>query len=183
VDNVTSIFGWGNEQAAGTKQWRLDWWNMIIKDTLFGPNFWTGRGFGLNLADADGFRPDKNALFPLRSPHNVHITILARAGVPGMVLWELLLVSWFSLLASAMLRALRLEQRAWAGLFVFVGCYGMAAIIYGSFDPALEGPMQGIWFWCVFGLGVGSLMVYRAQCGMTRPRAISRSVNGALVQD
>ena len=32
-----------------------------------------------------------------------------------------------------------------------------------SFDVALEGQMQGIWFWCLFGFGVGSVMVYRAQ--------------------
>jgi hypothetical protein len=23
--------------------------------------------------------------------------------------------------------------------------------------------MQGIWFWCLFGFGIGSVMVYRAQ--------------------
>ena len=30
-------------------------WNIIIKDTVYGPHFWTRLGFGLNLADADGF--------------------------------------------------------------------------------------------------------------------------------
>jgi hypothetical protein len=23
--------------------------------------------------------------------------------------------------------------------------------------------MQGVWFWCLIGLGIGSVMVYRAQ--------------------
>jgi hypothetical protein len=23
--------------------------------------------------------------------------------------------------------------------------------------------MQGIWFWCLFGFGIGSVMIYRAQ--------------------
>ncbi len=27
----------------------------------------------------------------------------------------------------------------------------------------IEGPMQGIWFWCLFGFGIGSVMIYRAQ--------------------
>ena len=36
-----------NEQGDDTKRWRLDWWDIIIRDTLFGDNFWTGRGFGL----------------------------------------------------------------------------------------------------------------------------------------
>jgi hypothetical protein len=39
----------------------------------------------------------------------------------------------------------------------------MAIIIDGTFDVALEGPMLGIWFWCLIGLGIGSVMVYRAQ--------------------
>jgi hypothetical protein len=51
----------------------------------------------------------------------------------------------------------------WVKLFVFVVCYETAILINASFDVVIEGPMQGIWFWCLFGLGVGSVMVYRAQ--------------------
>ena len=54
-ENVKSIVGQSGRQTEGTKQWRLNWWDMIINDTFRGPNFWTGRGFGINLADADGF--------------------------------------------------------------------------------------------------------------------------------
>ena len=55
VENATSIFTQSGGQTEGTKAWRLDWWNIIVNDTLYGPHFWTGRGFGLNLANADGF--------------------------------------------------------------------------------------------------------------------------------
>ena len=55
VENAKSILGQSGQQTEGTKKWRLNWWDMIINDTLYGPSFWTGRGFGLNLADADGF--------------------------------------------------------------------------------------------------------------------------------
>ena len=37
----------------------------------------------------------------------------------------------------------------------------LAILINASFDVALEGPMQGIWFWCL--VGFGSVMVYLAQ--------------------
>jgi hypothetical protein len=162
VDDVVSIVGRSGEQTEGTKTWRLDWWNVIAKDTLYGPNFWTGRGFGLNLADADRFRTD-HGVPALRSPHNVHMTLLARAGVPGVALWALLLASWFAMLTNAALTARRRGQTDWAGLFLFVGCYVMSVIINATFDVALEGPMQGIWFWCLIGFGIGSVMVYRAQ--------------------
>ena len=91
------------------------------------------------------------------------MTLLARAGVPGVVLWSLVLISWSGLMMRAMLGAHARGHRQWAELFLFVFCYAASIIINASFDVALEGPMQGIWFWCLFGFGVGSVMVYRAQ--------------------
>jgi len=164
VDNVTSTFGEsGNYQAEATKAWRLQWWDIIVADTIFGPNFWTGRGFGLNLADADGFQlgdqPDRPAL---RSPHNVHMTILARAGVPGLALWFAFLLSWFGTILWALKTAQRRGQVEWSRLFLFVGCYVLSIVIDATFDVAIEGPMLGIWFWCLAGFGIGTIMIFRA---------------------
>ena len=156
VENATSIFTQSGNQTESTKTWRLDWWNIIIDDTINGPHFWTGRGFGLNLADADGFwngdDPDAPAL---RSPHNAHMTMLARAGVPGLVLWGAVLLSWMVSVGGAMLTARHRRQPLWANMFLVVICYELAILINASFDVALEGPMQGIWFWCSFGFGLG----------------------------
>jgi hypothetical protein len=164
VENVVSIVGPSGEQAEGTKEWRLRWWDMIIEDTVFGSHFWTGRGFGLNLGDADGFQDgDHPDLPPLRSPHNVHMTMLARAGVPGAALWFAFVTSWFAMIMHAMQTARRQMQPEWVGLFLFIGCYVMSIIINATFDVALEGPMQGVWFWCLIGFGIGSVMVYRCQ--------------------
>jgi hypothetical protein len=166
VDNVASIVGRSGQQTEGTKEWRLEWWNIIVANTVFGPNFWTGRGFGLNLADADGFRDTDHPDAPaLRSPHNVHMTVLARAGVPGVALWSLFLISWLAILTNAGLAARRLGHAEWANLFLFIGCYVTSMIINASFDVALEGPMLGICFWCLVGFGIGSVMIYRCQRG------------------
>jgi hypothetical protein len=162
IDNVASIFGRAGEQTEGTKKWRFDWWNILIMDTLFGPNFWTGRGFGLNLAAADHFGNKQNER-PLRSPHSVHMTILARAGVPGLALWGAVLALWFGTLMRAMWSAGRRGHTEWAGLFLFIACYVASIIINATFDTTIDGPMQGIWFWCLFGFGIGSVMVYRCQ--------------------
>jgi hypothetical protein len=162
VENVLSITGQGGEQTEGTKEWRLQWWDMIVGNTIFGPNFWTGRGFGLNIADADGFRTEHNQS-PLRSPHNVQMTMLARAGVPGVTLWLGAVLSWLGMMMHAMRTARRCGQTEWAGLFLFLGCYVGSIIINASFDPVLEGPMQGVWFWSLIGFGIGSVMVYRSQ--------------------
>jgi hypothetical protein len=162
VENAKSIVGQSGRQAEGTKQWRLNWWDIIINDTIYGPNFWTGRGFGLNLAAADGFSGTQERP-PTRSPHSAHMTMLARTGIPGLVLWLLVLASWFVTMTRAILTARTHGHERWAELFIFIVCYELAILINATFDVVLEGPMQGIWFWCLFGFGVGSVMIYRAQ--------------------
>jgi hypothetical protein len=91
------------------------------------------------------------------------MTILARAGVPGLALWLLFLISWLGVITNAMLTARRRGHTEWAGLFLFIGCYAVSCVINATFDVALEGPMQGIWFWSLVGFGIGSVMIYRYQ--------------------
>jgi hypothetical protein len=141
----------------------LDWWNVIVNNTVYGPYFWTGRGFGLNLAEADGITDNHRLTHPLRSPHNVHMTILARAGVPGFALWGAFLASWLGMMLRTMWIARRRGQTDWAALSLFIACYAMAIVINATFDVTLEAPMQGVWFWCLIGFGIGSVMVYRCQ--------------------
>jgi predicted membrane channel-forming protein YqfA (hemolysin III family) len=91
------------------------------------------------------------------------MTLLARGGVPGLAMWILFLVSWLGAMSGAFLDARRRREQTWAGLFLFIGCYAMACVINATFDVALEGPMQGIWFWCLIGIGIGALMIFRFQ--------------------
>jgi hypothetical protein len=160
VENVASIFGRGGDQTEGTKEWREKWWNIIVDNTVRGPYFWTGRGFGVNLGFEDGFGNPHNER-PLRSPHNSHMTILARAGIPGAALWGVFLAAWFGALLHATSLARHSGQAEWAGLSLFVACYAMSCVINATFDVALEAPMQGIWFWCLIGAGIGTTMIYR----------------------
>jgi len=164
VENFFSIFG-GTTQGnqSGTREWRIEWWNTIFDYTFNGPYFWTGKGFGINLAAADGFVGTENLSEPLlRSPHNGHLTILARLGVPGFALWLLTLGSWCAMLLVNMVYARRCGDNAWADLFVLVFCYTLAFIVDSTFTVTLEGPYGGIWFWCLFGVGIGTTMIYRA---------------------
>lgn len=165
VDNMLSVVGTSNGDLEGTKRWRLAWWQTIQDYTFFGDYFWTGKGFGVNLAESDGFIVGgENPMAPmLRSPHNVHLAILARAGVPGLVLWLITLAAWFATLFSKMLTARLLGERQWSDFFLFVQCYLIAILITASLDVALEGPILGFWFWSIFGVGLGSVMIYRAR--------------------
>ena len=140
----------------GTKVWRLMWWKMIIDETVFGPYFWTGRGFGENLADVHGFLssdPEK-LVRPLRSPHNSHMTVLSRMGVPGFLLWIIFHAVLVKRFYSGWRRARRAGDRFLQGVFAWVLCFWVAFMVNSMFDMTFEGPHGAIWFWSVMGLGL-----------------------------
>jgi hypothetical protein len=91
------------------------------------------------------------------------MTILARARVPGLAFWAAFLAGWLGMVMRAMWTARRRGQPDWAGLFLSIGCYAIAIVINTTFDTTLEGPMQDVWFWCLLGFGIGSVIIYRAQ--------------------
>jgi hypothetical protein len=151
--NFTSIFK--TDHAAyrdGNKSWRLEWWDKILGYTVHGDLFWVGKGFGVNLADDDGFQV--KADHSLRSPHNGHLSYLARAGVPGVALWLLLQVGFGFTLVHAYLRARRARNEWWQRLDIWILAYWMAFLVNAAFDVFLEGPQGGIWFWSIFGFGI-----------------------------
>lgn len=174
--NVESIFDDSQGDLHGTKHWRLNWWKTIIDYTIHGDYFWMGKGFGINLADDDGFQADPDNA--IRSPHNGHLTVLARMGVPGLALWVAVHGLWSLSILDALYRAARtrlyarIQARAegllvparldrWFGLFAFLFVYYLAFMINASFDVFLEGPMGGVWFWTVYGIGIAAVWIYR----------------------
>ena len=90
---------------------------MILDYTAFGDHFWTGKGYGINLADSDGFQVVWEGS-PLRSPHNSHLTFLARSGVPGLALWALLQATVFFSLLRAYFRCRPQVGKAFRSPFV-----------------------------------------------------------------
>lgn len=162
AENIQSMFmSSGMNDLDATKAWRLNWWGDIVDYTLGGSYFWSGKGFGVNLADADGYQVLKDG--SLRSPHNGHLTILARAGVPGAVLWLATHVTWALMMLGRWWLAERTGQVRWAGLFMFLLVYWMAFMSNAMFDVFLEGPMGGIWFWSLFGLGLAATWLHKHQ--------------------
>jgi hypothetical protein len=160
VKNVQSIFSDSDDQGlAGTKEWRLRWWDTIIQYTFHGKYFWSGKGFGVNLADDDGFQVEAD--HSLRSPHNGHLTMLARGGVPMLAIWALTQLTLGYGLVSAAYSARRRRDQHWFGLLTFLFIYWIAFLINASFDVFLEGPVGGIWFWTVYGIALGAVWIYR----------------------
>jgi O-antigen ligase len=161
IDNLSSIGSDDVDQDLdNTKTWRLNWWSKIRDYTVYGEYFWTGKGYGINLALDDGIiTVQSDGVASLRSPHNSHLTFLARSGVPGILLWLALQLSWLSTMLRRYIRAERRGDKRLAGIFSWLIAYWTAFLVSAAFDVALEGPMTAIPFWTVFGLGWGAAVL------------------------
>jgi len=157
---VTSIFSsTEHQELEGSKEWRLGWWRNIIDYTIFGPYFWTGKGFGINLAVEDGPPGITAEDTALRSPHNGSMTVLARMGVPGALLWLALNLSFAIRLLAAYRQANQAGLRFWTGVNLWIFCFWLATMVNLSFDVYLEGPQGGMWFWAAMGLGLAAMRI------------------------
>jgi hypothetical protein len=160
LKGFASITGDADDSALdGSKEWRMKWWSDIINYTFKGKYFWMGKGYGVNLATDDGYQVEGDDA--LRSPHSGHMTMLARGGVPGLFIWIMTQGTWGFFVAKAYLRARKKKHTNWSGLFLFLGAYWTAFMANTSFDVFIEGPMGGIWLWCIYGAGIGCVYVYK----------------------
>jgi hypothetical protein len=82
------------------------------------------------------------------------MSVLARMGVPGFLLWILLQAAFALLLLRALLAHRRAGDIQLAAVGAWVLAFWAAIMVNTSFDPYLEGPQGGIWFWALFGLGL-----------------------------
>ena len=166
IQSVQSLVGaGGHEEMNHTKKWRMWWWEDIVEYTFDGPYFWYGKGYGVNLADSDGFQVEFDET-PLRSPHNGHLTVLARSGVPGLGLWVACHASLTLLLTARLWEAHRRGDEAWARALLWLGTMHVIFLINATFDVFLEGPMGGIWFWSIFGVALAAAELSRTHPGL-----------------
>lgn len=160
VTNVKSMTSdTGTDGLDSTKEWRMEWWRDIVRYTVRGKYFWSGKGFGVNLADDDGYQVMSDR--SLRAPHSAHLDMLARAGVPGLVLWVILQASWGLGVFAAFLSSRRNGEERWQGVLLFLLALWAAFLVNASFDVFLEGPMGAAWFWTIFGAGAAAAWLYR----------------------
>lgn len=163
VENVQSIFvDSGNDSLAGTKRWRLELWNGITQDVIYG-DFPLGFGMGPNIAERYNAIPVQlDAFQTLRSAHNSHLSILARMGIPGATVWVLI---WISLAIVALRVRRRLRHADPEALNLLTWLLLSVAAILGNavFDPTLEGPQVAIPFYTFVGAALG--MIARVDAG------------------
>lgn len=180
MENFISVVGRSEDPGlTGTTAWRAEWWGSIVDYTFGGPYFWDGKGYGINLAEDDGF---VGLDFPdLRAPHNAHIQFLARSGVPGFALWVAIQAGFAMIMVRSAWRCGRARRSGWLALHAWILAYWLAALINMTFDVYLEGPQGGIVFWSILGAGLGVASISQetaddlwadARDGISRPSSI-----------
>lgn len=138
--NVLSLF---SEQEDGAltdnKLWRLAWWYKIVTDAFELKKGLIGVGVGPNLTLLGDIGTDDEQL---RSPHSIHLTILARFGIPLFLLWLYWVYLQFRRIKSK-------EESGFSKIILFIL---LGFIINASFDVYLEGPMGAFPFWTWVGI-------------------------------
>jgi hypothetical protein len=157
--NVQSIFSSETDNAAvqGTKDWRTEFWFDIYDDTVRGPLFWTGSGFGTNLVSQYGY--DVDAEKTVRSPHSIHLTILGRMGVPGVALWLAFIVWLIANSLKSIVSCRRANDFFMSGFITWLVSMVLSGLVVASFSPFLEGPQGSIPFWCLVGAAIASIRI------------------------
>jgi O-antigen ligase len=153
--NISSIVGGkDSEELSGTVEWREGYWEQVVDDLLNSQRWLTGVGFGPILPE----RYDVNAGVanpeqPLRNAHNSHLTILARTGFPGLVLWVIFWLLWCRHLVSWIRQRPGGVRDPDVGFAVLLLAGVAGFLVNAFFDPALDGPHAGIWLFTLVGLG------------------------------
>ena len=139
TDNFSSIVSSDIDGSlTDNKVWRLVWWAKLLNESFTLEHFFIGKGLGMSLAGNDLTSVDEN----LRSPHNFHLTIIARFGYIIFIIW----VYWLYLLFKP------LFKKQLSGKMLGLTSIILAFIINGSFDVFFEGPMGAFPFWTMVGL-------------------------------
>jgi hypothetical protein len=139
TDNFSSIVSSDIDGSlTDNKVWRLVWWAKLLNESFTLEHFFIGKGLGMSLAGNDLTSVDEN----LRSPHNFHLTIIARFGFIIFFIW----LYWLHLLFKP------LFKKQLSGRMLGLTCILLAFVINGSFDVFFEGPMGAFPFWTLVGL-------------------------------
>jgi O-antigen ligase len=120
------------------------WWRAVLTETI-DRNPYTGVGFGYDLADrfVRQYYPESGEEFSVRSPHNALVTIFARLGAAGLLVF----VGIVAVIGRLTRQAVRLgpqEAAPWCAAWIILAsaCFGVV----------LEGPMGAVVFWTVLGI-------------------------------
>ncbi len=147
----------------GTAYWRMLWWKELVGEVMrLNPAF--GLGFGESLGVYNPYLlGNEHEAWPVRSPHNINMTVFARTGIVGGSLWAAVLaigfgglfrrVWWGGVRGHAYSPERREELAFW--LLMLTATWGNSSV-----GVLMEGPVLGVWFWFALGFAWGRSLAF-----------------------
>ncbi len=151
------------DENDNTVIWRTIWWQALWDEAVDNPRIMAiGRGYGPDLrASVENKRTailnwEQNADQgrPVRSPHSIAMTILARSGVAGLALWLSLLAVCLGQIARATIVSRRAGKRDDELFGIWLSTYLVAILVVSLFGVVLESPAGAIPFFFLLGLSL-----------------------------
>ena len=136
----------------GTVDGRKQLWTLVLDKQASERRVLTGAGFGPNLAAEVGVLDDGED--SLRNPHNTHLSVLARMGAVGALLWVAFWVAWYWRVAAASRRLRHTSRHADGQLGGVCLTVATTVLVASVFDPQLEGPQVAVLLWSLVGIGL-----------------------------
>jgi hypothetical protein len=146
----------------GSVSWRILWWHALWDDAVGEPRtLLFGRGYGVDLRGVVARYAPSGIIYagggqdnedhPLRSPHNIAMTLLGRSGLVGLALWLLLLGACFGRVLRTTLAARHAGRRDDELLGVWFLAEGVLIVLVALFGVVLEAPHAAIPFFVILG--------------------------------
>jgi hypothetical protein len=128
------------------EKWASDVWDRVTSSRS---NLLVGEGFGKPLIDFEG--PEG---VEVRQPHNTHLSVLARLGLIGILLWTLFHLS----IVARFFRGLRARgpsDETASSLVLWLFIFYVTAMVVTSVQPLLEFSYGAIPFYFLMGFALG----------------------------
>jgi hypothetical protein len=143
-----------------TAAWRVAWWRALLSETLSRTDTTViGAGFGTDLTGPlqaqFGVQIDETGR-PVRSPHNILVTLFARTGLVGLGLWLVMQWTWFVKVLQAIGRGRRAGLDDGADLLRWLFGYALLIVISATLGVVLEGPYGAIPYFLLLGMSLRS---------------------------
>ena len=148
---------------AGTNMFRILWWKDIVGQVICDPiGSIIGKGFGPSLVMGDysksGIieRSGEEIGGLSKSPHSIEMTVLARMGILGLLLWVAFNSCFYIYMFKGIDIAVQRNSYNMQNILIWIAAFLLAVTVSASFSVLLESPFTAIPYFFFMGLGIAA---------------------------
>lgn len=171
ADEINTVIHYSRSD---TSTFRLFWWKDIVKTAIADPMAaFLGRGFGPSLVmgeyskSGDWSRAGEEIGGLSKSPHSIEITLLARTGVTGLLLWIIMNLSFFLYLFRGIRIAADAKLADRRNILIWIAAFQIAIVAASSVGVLLESPFMAIPYFFFMGFGLALTEEVKSECRKT----------------